>query len=260
MKVAVIIPSRMNSSRFPGKPLKKILGYTMIEHCYKRACISKNVDDVFVATCDSEIKEHIESIGGKVVITSSCHKRASTRTEEAIEILNNKYDLKYDLIIMLQGDEPLIRPDSITKMINDCKSKDLKILNLIAPITTKEKFIDKNNVKVVFDKNMHALYFSREPIPSSWLEEENIENKFMQIGVIGFSHSSLKKFNKLKESPLEKSESVDMNRVIENGYKILFSSINYEMIGVDCPNDLKEAEKLMKRDPTLDLYKNNMLK
>ena len=106
---------------------------------------------------------------------------------------------------------------------------------------------------------MHALYFSREPIPSSWLEEENIENKFMQIGVIGFSNASLKKFNKLKESCLEKSESVDMNRVIENGYKILLSPINYEMIGVDCTNDLNEAEKLMERDLTFDLYKDNII-
>lgn len=253
MKSIVVIPARMGSSRFPGKPLKKILGIPMIEHCYRRACLSKAVEKVFVATCDLLIKEHVESIGGNVIMTSNKHKRASTRTEEAVSILKNNLNFNPYVVVMLQGDEPLIRPDSISDLINNFKTKNIQILNLIAPIKTKEQFFDKNNVKVVFDKNKNALYFSREPIPSPWIYE-NIEQKYMQIGVMAFTYSSLRAFNELSESSLEIYESVDMNRVIENGGKINLSTINYEMLGVDSQNDLESVQKIMKKDPILKLY------
>jgi len=254
MKNIVVIPARMGSSRFPGKPLKNILGIPMIEHCYKRACLSENVDEVFVATCDVEIKEYIESIGGNVVMTSIKHKRAATRTEEAVSIIKRSLNIKPDVIVMLQGDEPLIRPNSITELINNFNSKEIDILNLISPIKSKENFFDKNNVKVVFDVNNIALYFSREPIPSTWIYKK-IDKKFMQVGVMAFTDSSLRSFNQLEESSLEIHESVDMNRIIENGGKILLSSINYEMLGVDCQSDLEKAQEIMKSDPIFELYK-----
>ena len=253
MKAIVVIPARMGSSRFPGKPLKNILGLPMIEHCYKRACLSEAVEKVYVATCDLQIKEHVESIGGNVVMTSNKHKRASTRTEEAVSILKKSFNLNPDVVIMLQGDEPLIRPDSISDLINNFNSNNIQILNLIAPIKNKEQFLDKNNVKVVFDKSKNNLYFSREPIPSSWIYK-NVDKKFMQIGVMAFTYSSLRTFNKLEESSLEIYESVDMNRVIENGGKINLSTINYEMLGVDSQNDLERVEEIMKKDPILKLY------
>ena len=255
MKTVVIIPARMGSSRFPGKPLKKILGMPMIGHCFKRATLAVNVDDVFVATCDLEIKNYIESIGGKVILTSDAHNRASTRTEEAIRILEDTYKNTYEIVVMLQGDEPLIRHESISLLIEQFYSSKIEILNLISPIKTEKQFYDKNNVKVVFDNKNLALYFSREPIPSPWINNEII-NKFMQVGLIAFSNSSLKDFNQLDESPLEIYESVDMNRVLENGSNILISKIYYEMIGVDCPNDLNRAEELMRDDPIFKLYEN----
>ena len=150
MKAIVVIPARMGSSRFPGKPLKNILGLPMIEHCYKRACLSEAVEKVYVATCDLQIKEHVESIGGNVVMTSNKHKRASTRTEEAVSILKKSFNLNPDVVIMLQGDEPLIRPDSISDLINNFNSNNIQILNLIAPIKNKEQFLDKNNVNFYF--------------------------------------------------------------------------------------------------------------
>ncbi len=254
MKNIVVIPARMDSSRFPGKPLKKILGITMIEHCYRRAFLSEEVDEVFVATCDFEIKEHIESIGGKVIMTSNKHKRAATRTEEAVSILKSNFKINPRVVVMLQGDEPLIRPGTISDLINNFNSKNIDILNLISPIKSKDQFFDKNNVKVVFDINNHALYFSREPIPSPWIYE-NTDKKFMQVGVMAFTDSSLKNFNQLKESSLEIFESVDMNRVIENGGKILLSMINYSMLGVDCQSDLEKVEELMISDPILEKYK-----
>ena len=254
MRSIVIIPARMGSSRFPGKPLKKILGIPMIGHCYMRSLACKEVNDVFVATCDLEIKKYVESIGGNVVLTSKKHKRASTRTEEAVKILKEKFKLSYDVIIMLQGDEPLIRPLSISSLIKSFYLKKHEIINLISPIKNKKQFFDKNNVKVVFDKNNRALYFSREPIPSLWLKDD-LKNKFMQIGVIAFSEKSLKSFNKLEESFLEIYESVDMNRILENNGDIFLSQISYEMIGVDCKEDLLKAEELMELDPIFSSYK-----
>ncbi len=253
MRTTVIIPARMNSSRFPGKPLENILGMPMIGHCYKRACLAKNINNIYVATCDHEIKQYIQSIGGNVIMTSSSHIRASTRTEEAISKLKESHNLNFDKIIMLQGDEPLIRPESISSLIKSFDSQKCSILNLISPIKNNEQFIDKNNVKVVFNKEGKALYFSREPIPSAWLKQKQ-HKKYMQVGVIAFSDLALRNFNKLKESSLEICESIDMNRVLENGGDIYLSPINYEMIGVDCENDLNKAEELMKLDPIYPIY------
>ena len=250
MKNLVIIPARMGSSRFPGKPLEKILGVPMIEHCYKRASLCEMVDDVFIATCDRDIKEYVESFGGKVVMTSRSHNRASTRTEEAVRTIKIDYKISCKMVVMLQGDEPLIRPESISSLIKSFSSQKVDILNLISPIKNEKLFLDKNNVKVVFDKNKRALYFSREPIPSPWIKNE--EYRFMQVGVMAFSESSLKFFNDLEESSLEIYESVDMNRVLENGGKIEISKLNYETIGVDCKSDLEKAEELMKLDPVFD--------
>ena len=137
--------------------------------------------------------------------------------------------------------------------IRNYDKRDNYIHIAISPIKNNEQFIDKNNVKVVFNKEGKALYFSREAIPSAWLKQDQ-HKKYMQVGVIAFSDLALRNFNKLKESSLEIYESIDMNRVLENGGDIYLSQINYEMIGVDCENDLKKAEELMKLDPIYPLY------
>ena len=134
----------MNSSRFPGKPLKKILGIPMIGHCYLRSKLAKQISDVFVATCDIEIKEYIEKIGGSTVITSARHERASTRAGEALEILESQQNIKYDIVIMVQGDEPLINPNMIDKIRLSFIDENVTISNLMTYIKTKKDFLNKN--------------------------------------------------------------------------------------------------------------------
>ena len=166
MKVITIIPARMGSSRFPGKPLKKILGIPMIGHCYMRAKMSEFISDVYVATCDKEIDTYIKSIGGKSVMTSDKHDRATDRTAEALLKIEENESTKYDIIIMLQGDEPMVTPEMIENSIKPFNDRSVNVTNLMAKISNKKDFNDPNEVKVVCDNNDDALYFSREPIPS----------------------------------------------------------------------------------------------
>lgn len=244
----------MGSSRLPGKPLKHINGITMIEHCYRRALLCNINQEVYVTTCDKEIRDHITSIGGKVIMTSNKHKRASTRAEEAIRFLEENEKKVFDIVVMLQGDVPFIRPSSLEEMIKTFRNSDSEIVDLIGPIKKNEFFFDKNNVKIVFNKNNEALYYSREPIPSPWLFLDSID-KYMQIGVIAFSPSSLKKFNSLNESSLEIYESVDLNRILQNGGKIKIMKIDYEMITVDTQGDLEKSQEIMDLDDLFKLYK-----
>lgn len=254
MEVIAIIPARMNSSRFKDKPLKKILSIPMIGHCYFRCKIALGSKNVFVATCDKKIKDYVMSIGGNVVMTSKAHKRASTRTAEALMKIEKKLNKKIDVILMYQGDEPLGLPKnirSITKLFNN---KSVGIVNLIYKSSSYKMLSDKNNVKVVTDKYGKALYFTREMIPSPWLKIKNYSG-LIQTGIIAFRRNKLMLFNKTKETPLEILESVDLNRVIENSefiHTVMSENIN---ISVDNINDLKNAEKYMRKDPVYLKYK-----
>ncbi len=249
-----IIPARMASSRFPGKPLKKILGISMIRHCYFRTRLCKNLKEVYVATCDEDIYEEINSIGGKAIMTSNKHTRASTRASEACQIIQKKHKLKIENIIMVQGDEPFILPEDLDKVINTFDDSTVQISNLMGHIKFKNIFLNKNNVKVVFDKKNNALYFSREPIPSLWQNKKHKE-KFIQSGIIGFRFETLIKFNKLNETNLEILESVDMNRALENGIKVRMVPTNNIVFGVDTREDLIEANNIMKKDILINQYK-----
>ena len=166
MNIISIIPARMNSSRFPGKPLEKIMGMPMIGHCYKRSIMCKDVSDTFVATCDAEIRDYIDSIGGKTIMTSSNHERATDRTAEAMIKIEKNLGKKVDIVVMIQGDEPMITPEMISLSLDPFrKNQNIKVVNLYSDIMTLEEFNDPNEVKVVIDNNDNALYFSREPIP-----------------------------------------------------------------------------------------------
>jgi 3-deoxy-manno-octulosonate cytidylyltransferase (CMP-KDO synthetase) len=257
MKVVVIIPARMAASRFPGKPMKNILGIPMIGHCYKRAEIAFGSNAVYVATCDQEIANYVKKISGNVVMTAQHHQRATTRTAEALEIIEGEIGKEIEIVIMLQGDEPLVSPPSIKKIIEIFKDQEVQVCNLMTKLKTIESSLDKNNVKVVFDKNNNALYFSREPIPSPWKGAEDI-NMYMQTGIIGFRRNSLISFNKLDEGILEKIESIDMNRLLEVGKKIRMVEVKEVMIGVDTSDELKEVELIMQSDPYMPDYQNLM--
>ena len=253
MKVLCIIPARMGSKRFPGKPMKKICDIPMIGHCFMRSKMSSLVDDVYVASCDDIILNYIKSINGKSIITSSKHERASERVYEALINLEKINKVKYDIVIMVQGDEPLVQPSMIDKCIDELKDKHTQVSNLMVKLKTNEEVLDINNVKVVFDKNLNALYMSREPIPSNKLFNNKIDY-FRQLGLIAFKSQALRDFYNFKQSDYEIYESVDMNRLIENGFNIKMIETNLEVDAVDTVDDLNRVNFKMKNDKLFKVY------
>ncbi len=247
MKVVAILPARMGASRFPGKPLHKILGIPMIGHCYFRTQMASGINETYVATCDQEIANYVSSIGGKVVMTSLKHNRASDRTAEAMNKIESESG-EIDVIIMVQGDEPLILPENITATIHHFENPNVEVVNIMSRLHTRQQFEDKNNVKVVVNKDMDALYFSREPIPSLWKGMEHVP-MYMQVGVIAFRRNALIRFNNTPETSLEKIESVDMNRVLETGGRIRMVLSDTITIGVDTPQEADAVASLLKNDP-----------
>jgi 3-deoxy-manno-octulosonate cytidylyltransferase (CMP-KDO synthetase) len=253
INVIGIIPVRMNSSRFPDKPMKKIHGMPMVGHCYYRTMLALGPENTYVATCDAEIYDYILSIGGNAVMTSSTHTRATTRTAEAMEKIEKKIEKALDVVIMVQGDEPLIPPKTITETIAYFDESSTNIVNIMSHIETKESFKDENNVKVVVNCFNDALYFSREPIPSPWKGWQNIP-RYMQTGIIAFRRDALIGFNKMKETRLEQIESIDMNRVLEIGGKIKMVLTDALTIGVDTPEELTMVEELLIDDQIMQQY------
>jgi len=243
----------MGSTRFPGKPMKKIHGMPMIGHCYHRTAMALGVDATYVATCDIEIAEYINSIGGRAIMTSNTHTRATTRTAEALEKIEQETDEKVDIVVMVQGDEPLILPETIREVTPEFKDKSVNIVNIMSRLTTEESFKDVNNVKVVIANNNDALYYSREPIPSPWKGWEDIP-RYMQTGIIAFRRDILIAFNAMKETQLEQIESIDMNRVLETGGKIRMVLTEATTIGVDVLEELNEVEKILVGDKIMGAY------
>jgi 3-deoxy-manno-octulosonate cytidylyltransferase (CMP-KDO synthetase) len=256
MNIISIIPARMGSSRFPGKPMKEILGIPMIGHVYKRVKMSKMLNEVYVATCDKEIFEYIKSIGGKAVMTGEHHERCSDRCAEAMLKIEKQTSVRCDVMVMVQGDEPLTFPQMINEALEPIlKDKNLAITNLVADIDTIEVFEDPNEVKVVMDKNNNALYFSREPIPSRKKGILEVPMK-KQVCVIPFRRDFLLKYNQMEPTPLEIIESVDMMRILENGEKVLMCETSYKTKAVDTVEDLDLVCKMMERDELYESYKN----
>ena len=225
----------------------------MIGHCYFRARLCKSLDQVYVATCDDEIFDYISSIGGKAIMTSKKHERASDRTAEALYKIEKSLREKFDVVVMLQGDEPMVTPNMIDKSLEPFKDKNVEVVNLYSKITNMDEYQDPNEVKVVLDKYGDAIYFSREPIPSSKKGAKNFDI-FKQVCVIPFRRKALMDFNDLEETPLEIIESVDMMRIIENGKKVRMVKIEEDSYSVDVKADLDKVVKLMKTDLLVDSY------
>jgi len=255
MKAIGIVPARMAATRFPGKPLVPMLGMPMIGHCYHRARLAPGLASAYVATCDQAIADYVEGIGGHAVMTSQSHNRASTRTAEALEIIERQTGERVDVVVMVQGDEPLIAPETIGETLRHFADPTVEIVNIMSRLRTLEAFTDKNNVKVVVDHKSDAMYFSREPIPSPWKGWEHLP-RFMQTGIIAFRRDTLLRFNAMQETPLEQYESVDMNRVLEAGESIRMVAIDAFTIGVDTPEELAVAEMHLRNDPALHRYLN----
>jgi len=249
MQIAAIIPARMGSSRFPGKPLALILGRPMIEHVYRRTAASQVVDSVYVATCDEEIKQAVEEFGGNAIMTSPAHERASDRVAEAAQ------GLAADIVVMVQGDEPMIVPEmldaAVAPMVAD---PSIHCVNLAKPIETEQEYRDPNTIKVVMDRNGNALYFSREPVPTLRILDFSQIPVFKQVCIIPFRHASLLEYSRLEPTPLEQAESVDMMRFLEHGYRVRMVPTNVSSHAVDTPADLAMVESLMAQDPLVDRF------
>jgi 3-deoxy-manno-octulosonate cytidylyltransferase (CMP-KDO synthetase) len=235
----------MGSSRFPGKPMAKILGKPMIGHVYERVLKCDLLIKTVVATCDQEILEYVESIGGEAVMTSNHHERASDRCAEALGYLEKQYGIQYDIIVMVQGDEPMTHPnmisEAVTPMLDD---PEILVSNLLGDIENIEEFEDRNCIKVVCDQQSNAIYFSREPIPTR-SKGGNIPMK-KQVCVIPFTRAFLLEYTELSPTPLEIVESIDMMRVLECGMKVKMVPTKHQTYAVDTIEDLNKVEKLMK--------------
>jgi 3-deoxy-manno-octulosonate cytidylyltransferase (CMP-KDO synthetase) len=250
-----IIPARMGSSRFPGKPMYPIAGVPMIGHCYFRAQQSRRLDDLYVATCDEEIADYIESVGGKAVMTSDAHTRASDRTAEALQHIERDTGKRVDIVVMIQGDEPMLRPEMIDEAVMPMLGDpSVLVTNLMAPLKDLDEHDDINEVKVVVDCNNFALYFSREPIPSPRKGGPKV-TKLKQVCIIPFRRDFLLKFNDLEPTPLEIAESVDMLRVLEHGYRVKMVPTRYDVYSVDTQEDRRFVESLLTTDDLLPKYR-----
>jgi 3-deoxy-manno-octulosonate cytidylyltransferase (CMP-KDO synthetase) len=252
VKAIGIIPVRLAATRFPGKPMARINGMPMVGHCYHRTRLAQGLAAVYVATCDEEIAEYVRSIGGSALMTADSHTRATTRTAEAMDHVEAT-GVRADVVVMVQGDEPLILPQTIAETLRHFTDPTVDIVNIMSRLTSYEQFVDRNNVKVVVNQNDDALYFSREPIPSPWRGIEQVP-MYQQTGIIAFRRDALLRVNAMPESRLEQIESVDMNRVLESGGRIRMVLTEAATIGVDTPADLETAGKLMTHDPTVARY------
>ncbi len=250
MKKIGVIPSRLGSSRLPNKPLLKILGKSMLEHVYKRSLLCLELDDLIVATCDNEIMDEVKNFGGKAIMTSDSHERCTDRIAEAVQ------NLKFDIIVNIQGDEPLVHPDMIQNSIREINLEEgYQSVNNASKIYNFDEFNDPNNVKLVFNQNNEALYFSREPIPSikKHLKTQSYFG-YKQVCIISFTKDYLFKFNSYNQTKLEKIESIDMLRSLENGDKIKIVETEHKNWSVDTKDDLEIVEKMMKNDILLGEY------
>lgn len=239
-KITVMIPARMGSSRFPGKPLVKIMGLPMIEHVRRRATFCDLADDVYVATCDEEVREAVASYGGKVIMTADTHVRCTDRIEEAAANLDT------DIVVNVQGDEPLLMPQVIQEAVQPLLERDDVLCTCIVYPADISELPDVNVVKVVLDRNNWIMYFSRSPIPH-FKTNENYP-LYKQSGIMAFRKEFLHRYAQLTPTPLEKAESVDMLRILEHGYKLLGVVTPYAGIGVDVPDDIRKVEEFITSD------------
>lgn len=248
-RLVAVIPARMGSSRFPGKPLAPLLGRPMIEHVIRRAEMCRQLNAVYVATCDQEIKRVVERLGGRVIMTSAAHERASDRVAEAVE------QIPADIVVMIQGDEPMITPEMVTAAVTPMlEDRSVKCVNLARCVTSRKEYLDPNTIKVVMDAHHNALYFSRAPIPAIEFTRMDHPPVFKQVCVIPFRREFLREFACWPQSPLERAESIDMLRIVEHGGAIRLVEIEVDTHAVDTPADLRLVESLMKDDPLVLSY------
>ncbi|MBU1121390.1 MAG: 3-deoxy-manno-octulosonate cytidylyltransferase [Candidatus Omnitrophica bacterium] len=238
-RIIAIIPARYKSTRFEGKPLANILGKPMIYHVYKNVEKCDVLDDIIVATDDRRIFDVVEDFGGKAVMTSAQHPTGTDRIAEAAVALES------DIIVNVQGDEPLINPDMISQVVQPLLDDNaINVANLIAKVSDIGDYVDVSVVKTAVDKNEFILYLTRSPIPYPKTRQEYVIYK--QIGLYSFRREFLFEFVKMKQTSLELVEGIEFLRILENGHKVKAVITEYAAISVDTLSDLMEVEKILK--------------
>lgn len=235
-----IIPARYASTRFPGKPLADIDGKSMIQRVYEQVKKSKLIADVMVATDNQQIMDHVTQFGGRVRMTKESHASGTDRCYEALTLQK----AQFDYVINIQGDEPFIQPEQIDLLAGLLDGKT-EIATLVKKIEDSEQLFNPNVVKAVVASNGEALYFSRSTVPhirntaeKDWLNKHAF---YKHIGMYAYRTDVLKKLTALPVSPLEKAESLEQLRWLENGFRIKVAETKTETIGIDTPEDLQRA-------------------
>lgn len=246
MRVAAIIPARYSSTRLPAKPLQKLGRKSIIERVYE--AVHAVVEHVVVATDDIRIAEEVEHFGGRAIMTSTEHRSGTDRCAEALEKMGGDYDI----VVNVQGDEPFIRREHIKALLACFDDPATEIATLANPITEEdgiEALLNPNNVKVVTDRKGRALYFSRSAIPykrdvdsAEWLKHHTY---LKHLGIYAFRPDVLRAITKLETTPLEQTEKLEQLRWLENGYHISVAETPFATIGIDTPEDLARAERLL---------------
>lgn len=243
MKILGLIPARYASTRYPGKPLAKILDKPMIQWVYERASIV--FDNVFVATDDERIAQTVSAFGGKYIMTSNNHQSGTDRCAEALDLVEKELKISFDVVVNIQGDEPFVHPKQLSLLTELFSDEKTEITTLVKPFDLTEDIFNSNKPKVVLGSNKRALYFSRSVIPhlrgvmeNKW---QSSHSYYKHIGLYAYRSDVLREITKLKQSPLEIAESLEQLRWIENGYQIKAEITNLETIAIDTPDDLDKA-------------------
>jgi 3-deoxy-manno-octulosonate cytidylyltransferase (CMP-KDO synthetase) len=244
---AGIIPARFASSRFPGKPLAMIGDRPMIQRVYEQA--SKKLNLVYVATDDNRIFDTVIGFGGKAIMTSPDHQSGTDRCAEAASLIIKDTQIPVGVVINIQGDEPFIRPEQIELLMNCFTDEKIEIATLIRKVEKGEDIFNPNQPKVIINIEGDAIYFSRTAIP--YIRDAEMNNwsskhvYFKHIGLYAYRTGTLQKLTRLEQSPLEKAESLEQNRWLENGYRIRTAVTQWESIGIDTPADLEKAKLIL---------------
>jgi len=247
MKFLGIIPARYGSTRLEGKPLADINGKSMIQWVYEK--VKLEMDVVYVATDDMRIKNAVEKFGGLAVMTSAEHTTGTNRCLEALEIIQDELNTKFDVVVNVQGDEPMINPEQIKTLINCFDDTSTELATLVIPVADAEDLENDSEVFVTFDVNMRALYFSRAVIPvvhgidkHEWMNHTTF---YKHLGLYAYTSMALQSFANLPQSKIEKLEKLEQNRWLENGGTIKIGITQHQSIPVDTIEDLERIRKII---------------
>lgn len=236
MRSIILIPARWASTRFPGKPLAKIAGVSLLQRVYERAAQSKRADEVLVATDDARIAGHVESFGGRSVSPEGEFGSGTDRIAAAIRLRGGSFDV----VVNVQGDQPLLDIEDVDQLIDLLGASDAEMGTMACPLASDQEFHARDIVKVVLDSRQRALYFSRAPIGS-------LETAMHHIGVYAYRAAALETMTSLPQSPLERAESLEQLRALQHGFRIVVLRTSKPHLGVDRPEDVRRVEEELAR-------------